>query len=582
MENELTDFLRRIPWANRTLLENFFGVGSFDKMLAQNSPCIESITHTDGKTYYSLSPGNYHLLPGIPRREMVREYMAENFGYVIFNTAESPCKNADLRVYLEDQDVWVRVWGDMGHVSPESLQMFRIPPVFGNGLLDIILTCQSRERVSFLRTLAESRWENAQQNSVEIAEIRNGAGKSVRPYLDLRLDMDYYLPDLEKYPKFSTDQVPACNDTRKRQISIQEVRSSRTGLLSAGLSAGTYDLLRFIACNPFFRKEEIGILFGGDSCNAGDYEACEKEWKRMMGIIGDVDRLENMGLLKCIIKGPMKETYIPTWQAVDLLAAFHGTLPVWLNRYSQWPLRNFEKKDFDDFRSYMDEDHPYFDSHCFYLQKWGETRHEHQELCRQFGAALVLGARSLKSEYGVGIEVSGMTTISSNLKISTISRGKQIIRQLHPDGCCTISRTTGYKTRKWKVFFEIERNTNGKKDLLGKLEKYRKFIPAARQFYKGYEDVILIFFFDDSGAGQGTILDKCGMLLETMKRYGITGCTGLLSDARNIPEGWLPKHGDSEENACGHMYLYGRHMWLTTDSWPKRAKGPLPGIFTVL
>ena len=40
MENELTDFLRRIPWANRTLLENFFGVGSFDKMLAQNSPCI--------------------------------------------------------------------------------------------------------------------------------------------------------------------------------------------------------------------------------------------------------------------------------------------------------------------------------------------------------------------------------------------------------------------------------------------------------------------------------------------------------------------------------------------------------------
>ena len=41
MENELTDFLRRIPWANRTLLENFFGVGSFDKMLAQNSPCID-------------------------------------------------------------------------------------------------------------------------------------------------------------------------------------------------------------------------------------------------------------------------------------------------------------------------------------------------------------------------------------------------------------------------------------------------------------------------------------------------------------------------------------------------------------
>ena len=114
MENELTDFLSRIPWANRTLLENFFGVSYFEKMLVQNSPDIESITHADGKTYYSLSPGNYHLLPGIPRREMVREYMAGNFGYFIFGTAESPCKNADLRVFLENQNVWIRSLGRYG------------------------------------------------------------------------------------------------------------------------------------------------------------------------------------------------------------------------------------------------------------------------------------------------------------------------------------------------------------------------------------------------------------------------------------------------------------------------------------
>ena len=91
MENELTDFLRRIPWANRTLLENYFGISSFEKMLTENSADIESITHADGETYYSLAPANYRLLPGITRREMVREYMAEFFGYIIFESAESPC-----------------------------------------------------------------------------------------------------------------------------------------------------------------------------------------------------------------------------------------------------------------------------------------------------------------------------------------------------------------------------------------------------------------------------------------------------------------------------------------------------------
>ena len=141
MEDELTDVLCRIPWANCTLPENFFGVNSFTRKLAHNSPGIETITHADGKTYYSLSPAHYRLVPGILRREMVREYLAENFGYFIFRKAQSPCKNADLRMFLEDQKVRRRAWGDMVHVVPESLQMFNMPLFFENGLFEIILPC---------------------------------------------------------------------------------------------------------------------------------------------------------------------------------------------------------------------------------------------------------------------------------------------------------------------------------------------------------------------------------------------------------------------------------------------------------
>ena len=151
MKNELIDFLMRLPWSNRTLLEGYFGTDEADNLLQQCSGEIESLRLPDGQMYYSVKPVDYHLLPGIYRREMVRNFMADNYGYSIFDTAESPCFNADFRTFYEEQNLWIRVWGDMGHISVESLLIFRNPPVFASDVHDIILTCQGWERTAFLK-----------------------------------------------------------------------------------------------------------------------------------------------------------------------------------------------------------------------------------------------------------------------------------------------------------------------------------------------------------------------------------------------------------------------------------------------
>ena len=203
MENELTDFLRRLPWASQDLLQNYFGKEKIESLLCESTRKIQTIMRADNKIYYSLKPGNERLLPGISRREMVRKFMAETYGYGIFDTAESPCFNADFRVFYPEQNIWIRVWGDMGYIAPECLMIFNNPPVFGNGIRDIILTCEGIERARFLNVQAEINWKNAQEDSVEIHQTEIPDFSPLVPDTTNKKDLSPYAPDKENYPKIS-------------------------------------------------------------------------------------------------------------------------------------------------------------------------------------------------------------------------------------------------------------------------------------------------------------------------------------------------------------------------------------------
>ena len=197
MENELTDFLRRLPWASQDLLQNYFGKEKIESLLCESTRKIQTIMRADNKIYYSLKPGNERLLPGISRREMVRKFMAETYGYGIFDTAESPCFNADFRVFYPEQNIWIRVWGDMGYIAPECLMIFNNPPVFGNGIRDIILTCEGIERARFLNVQAEINWKNAQEDSVEIHQTEIPDFSPLVPDTSNKKDLSPYAPDKE-------------------------------------------------------------------------------------------------------------------------------------------------------------------------------------------------------------------------------------------------------------------------------------------------------------------------------------------------------------------------------------------------
>ena len=332
MKNEMIDFLERLPWASQALLEGYFGTEKAEELLQQCSNEIVSFRFPDEQLHYTVKPADYHLLPGIYRREMVRNYMAEKFGYSIFDTAESPSFNADFRTFYEEQNLWIRVWGDMGHISVESLLIFRNPPAFASDIHDIILTCQGWERTAFLKIQAELNWNDAKNGNVEIIDYISGH-RVICTGFKSKENHKPYDPEKDSCQSLSPSEISVYNDTGKREISIQKLRSTEICLKSAMLSQGDYDLLRFIACNPFLKRPEIQLLFGSDDCDADSYELTEAEHDRIKMLQGDIDRLKDNGFLRIIPSGPMDDTYLLTWKGLDLVAAYHATIPFYLKKY---------------------------------------------------------------------------------------------------------------------------------------------------------------------------------------------------------------------------------------------------------
>ncbi len=522
MKNDLIDFLNRIPWAEKKLLEQYFGPDRLSPLLQKSSGKIESVMSADGRTYYSCSPANCRLLPGVLRREMVRKYAVDRFGYAIFDSAESPCFNADFRFFDSERNIWIRIWGDMGSVSPECLLIFRNPPVTGEGLLDIILTCQGSERASFLELQTELAWKPAMAGCVEIVEAESGLTRTITAEPAAKTSGHAYVPEAERYPGLSTGQIFGFNDTKKRKITIQEIRSTELCVLSSKLTPNDYSLMRFIACNPFLNEKEIGLLFGGDSCPADSYFRTAHEYDVIQETRSRVDELRRLDLLKRISKGTMGDTYIPTWKCIDLLAAYHGTIPLYLNKYSQWPEEIFKQNSFEDQRHLLPDKYPFFDSHCHYRQRWAVARPEHQKLLQDFCAALLCGARSLKSIRRVNVEVGGVIV----LNLSNDKRGFPSKIESDPVLNLVLPMKDQYPyEEERRLFYVALTRTRNKVYLLTDANRPSEFVDEI----KNYSDVI---YRKDITAGiqRPPTCPKCGRSLILKKSDGKTpfwACPGF-------------------------------------------------------
>ncbi|MBQ6520225.1 MAG: hypothetical protein IJI14_16035 [Anaerolineaceae bacterium] len=580
MKKNGLSLLKNFAWLCEDLLYEAVGRNEAQKLLMSVGERITEITRTDGRKYYSPYSGAEGMIPGIPRREMVRKFAISKFGYDVLETGKSPYMNADLIFYDKKSSRWVRIWGDMGYLSPESLVLFRNPPIFGKNILDLIVTAQGGERPAVLCAQTELGWADAGKNQVEIYFY-----KSSNPVIpETNGDgADFpYTPDMECYPRidFSKSNTPKMyNDTKKKEINIQLIRAGIIGGIGSMLSVLDYDILRFIACNPFYQSKEIALLYGGDDSDENDLTGLKRERDMMYTIDSRIKDFIELGLVQNLFEKKYQDRLILTWTAIDLLAGYHGTIPLYMQKYCQWPQHRFEKEDFDQIRDTLTNDYPYFDSHNYYSKQWGVNLHAHQKLCREFCNALVTGSRTLKSRYKINVTAKDVNTISANLKTVRFINGKMRIRPVHPDGRCTLSYVKDNTSqKKWQIFIEIERNTNTIKTLMEKIDNYRKVIPAARQFYNDFDDVVLVFFFDDSDNRHGSVENKINLLLKKMKECGITGYISTTSRAAaGIPLQWKPKYGYLEEKMCGSMMLY-RKIWYSTNTDTSAGDEPFLGI----
>lgn len=561
--------LRRFPLTAGSMLGGYLGPNRAKRILSENSDAIFSVTRRDGGTYYAVSEDDFRLLPGVSRRELVRKYAVNRFGYKVLESGLSPCKNADLIFFDKDSGVWYRIWGDMGYLAPDSLMLFRAQPLFGSNLIDIIVTAQGGERSEFLKVQTEMEWTEAGPGRVHICDITKGYSHRITAETAGQgSEIDYDVA-MEDYPQvdFSKSNTPKTyNDTKKKGINIQCLRSIEVAAKSARLSVFDYDLLRYLACNPFLELKEAAVLYSGGYAGRNDIRGLRKERDAIIETQNVIGMLTEMGLLQRLNSKNYANRYILTWQAIDLLGAYHGAIPLFMQKYCQWPQKKFTKEDYKKERKYLSAPYPYFDSHNRYADKWGENLYEHQKLCREFSNALISGARTLKSQYGVDVEADSMNTIAANLKTVRYVNGKRRMKHVHPDGRCTIRKSNSLRTSRFQLFLEIERNTNSKEKLIQKIENYKKVIPAAKSFYREYDDIILVFFFDDRDNSHGSVKNKILLLLERMKKAKISGYISTYSLAvSNIPPAWSPKYAAGEDRITGGMMVY-RKIWYSTGS----------------
>lgn len=577
----LLDTIKRFPLSEKGMLSSFFGRNRFERLFRIFENELIAVKRADNKVYYALSEDDLHYLPGVSRRELVRKYAVNKFGYQVIKNGVSPCKNADL-IFLNSNDKkWYRIWGDMGYLAPESLMLFRAQPLFGSNLVDIIVTAQGGERADFLKTQVELEWTEAGANKVFICDITKGYDHLITPSTNGNGSEFEYDIVMEDFPvlDFSKSNIPKMyNDTKKKTANIQRLRSSDIALKSAELSIFDYDLLRYIACNPFLELKEIGILYSGGYVNRNYTDDLKRESDAIKDTMATVNKLTEMDLLKRLTSNNYMNRYILSWQALDLLGAYHGAIPLYMQKYCQWPQIKFTKEDYVREKKYLAEPYSFFDSHTHYAERWGENLYEHQKLCREFCNAIISGARTLKSSYSVNIEADNVNTVAANLKVVKFINGKRRTKPIHPDGRCTLTKTDIKGTSIYQLFLEIERNTNPKETLIEKIETYKKVIPAAKSFYRNFDDIVLVFFFDDRNKTHGSVNNKIKLLIERMKQAKITGYVSTYSLAiSDIPINWVPKYASSEKSITGNMMLY-RNIWYSTESENWNDMKPLLGI----
>jgi hypothetical protein len=521
----LPDFLRRHPFVSQQVLESVFGERGLRIFMSQCQMSIRRVNLPGLGSCFAEEREPGATLIGNRRREIARRFAAQVFGAASLSGGISPGIEADLGFPWNRgrSALWWRVWVDLGGCAPEALRFIAEPPGrCGSGVRDLILTTDP-QRLELLAPQIEGRWGGKQP--IHLISLESLSHRTVAPRASN--EGAAWIPPDE-------DQIQALICARQRGSHHR----SRLAKAIHHLSGDDWSLLAMVGDHPLFTPIELSSVGSGNS-------------RALVADLGRLAGLERLGLIESARDlGPsalIEGRKLLTWRGLGLLAGHWGSSSELMRRFHPWP-------------QVQDQS-----GRVVYSTGWLRTQDEHQRLVRQFGLALVDGARRVSNSRG-GVKVALETTIAARIsyRLHNTDAAKSV-SWVAPDARACVRfwrvergdgrRSNARNLERFTLWVEVDRGTIPVNRLGDRMDRYVSALNAMRA-----RNPALIWVIDGSPYREKQILDL-------MKARDIDGWTVLLERLILPKEDrwWLlhPYFSISRESRVGlpHEAIGGMSPW---------------------
>lgn len=369
---ELWELVRRHPFISRETLEALHGKDLVEAMLEESAPWLRVVEVKGLGACYADRAEPMSTLMDVRRTEAARRLALRVMGKGAGFAGVAPGFEADGEFFWRDR--WWRVWVDPGGCAPEALRFVRTPPrEFGPEVCDLVVTSDA-SRLESLAAQVELAW---------------GGGRKVHV---LHAASDRYRV---ARPRARTTSTRAWRPHGREEVDAH-VRSRQRGGRKRSLLAGVareldgkdWGLLVEAGNIPLMTRYELAYLQADDAA-------------QMKETIERLIALERAGLLETakspVARDTLEDRKVLTSLGLELLAAHWGTTITNMVRMHPWP-------------QIVDRE----TGRPRYGLAWLRSFGDHYRLVRQFGLALVAGARCVSNAIGEA-DVRLVTTIGGRL-----------------------------------------------------------------------------------------------------------------------------------------------------------------------
>jgi hypothetical protein len=373
---ELWELVRRHPFISRETLEALHGEDLIQAMVEESRRWLKVVEVKGLGACYADQEEPMASLMDVRRAELARRFGLRAMGKGALFASLAPGFEADGEFFWMDH--WWRVWVDPGGCAPEALRFVQTPPrEFGPEVRDLILTVDG-SRLDSLASQVELRWGGGRK--VHVMHATSDRHRVARPGTKAT--------STRVWKPYRREDVEAC--VRSRQ------RGARKRSLLAGvamdLDEKDWGLLVEAGNIPMMTRYELAYLQTDDVA----------EMKEALERLGALERAGLLETAKSVIaQDRLENRKVLTSMGLELLAAHWGTTITNMVRMHPWP-------------QIVDRE----TGRPRYGLAWLGNFGDHYRLVRQFGLALVSGARCVSNAMGE-VEARLVTTIGSRLLYRT-------------------------------------------------------------------------------------------------------------------------------------------------------------------